>query len=457
MSALSVILTPFAKLILLFSRITGSYGVSLLLFALVIRLILFPVFLKGRKSMLSMSGLAEKQQELAKKYARNREKYSQELAKLYEEEGVKPSGGCLWSFLPMPFLMVLYLVVRQPLTYLLGMNQDQFNAVSSLLYGSVRDYSNGQLQMAQDVFLRHDEIVSAIPELSNMPLIDFTFLGVNLSQTPHFLFWQQENVGQAFGLWLIPVISAALGVVSMIITNHINANVLHTRKSTMDQSAKMTMIIMPLFSLWICFTLPAALGVYWIGNSLFAMLSEFANIPFLRSFLKKQAEDRERRKKEAQERAAQERKAQAEAKKKAAEERRRIQMERKLNKSIATASREGLRTYARGRMYDPDRYPTFPYQDPNKLAKLEEIERQRQEEEKASAKKSKGKKGAKGESSLPESPSSQEETKETSVSTLDQAPAADLSPAEPAAEEVEETFVEESFLEEAEEDQNEKK
>ena len=52
MSALSVILTPFAKLILLFYSITGSYGVSLLLFALVIRLILFPVFLKGRKSML---------------------------------------------------------------------------------------------------------------------------------------------------------------------------------------------------------------------------------------------------------------------------------------------------------------------------------------------------------------------------------------------------------------------
>ena len=457
MSALSVILTPFAKLILLFYSITGSYGVSLLLFALVIRLILFPVFLKGRKSMLSMSGLAEKQQELAKKYARNREKYSQELAKLYEEEGVKPSGGCLWSFLPMPFLMVLYLVVRRPLTYLLGMSQDQFNTVSNLLYGSVGDYANGQLQIAQDVYLNYDRIVAAVPELSNMPHIDFTFLGVNLSQTPQFLFWQQENVGQAFGLWLIPVISAALGVVSMIVTNHINANVLHTRKSTMDQSAKMTMIIMPLFSLWICFTLPAALGVYWIGNSLFAMLSEFANIPFLRSFLKKQAEDRERRKKEAQERAAQERKAQAEAKKKAAEERRRIQMERKLNKSIATASREGLRTYARGRMYDPDRYPTFPYQDPNKLAKLEEIERQRQEEEKASAKKSKGKKGAKGESSLPESPSSQEETKETSVSTPDQAPAAAPSPAEPAGEEVEDTFGEESFLEEAEEDQNEKK
>ena len=53
----------------------------------------------------------------------------------------------------------------------------------------------------------------------------------------------------------------------MIITNHINANVLHTRKSTMDQSAKMTMIIMPLFSLWICFYPACCPGVYWIATA----------------------------------------------------------------------------------------------------------------------------------------------------------------------------------------------
>ena len=186
---MDIILTPFAKLILLFYDWTGSYGISLLLFCLVIRLILFPVFLKGRKSMLSMSGLADKQRELAQKYARNREKYSQELQKLYEEEGVKPSGGCLWSFLPLPFLMVLYLVIRKPLEYLMGINQDQFNAITNLLNGTVMDYEgNGQLAIAQDVFLNHDKIVAAIPELSNMPVIDFSFLGINLSQTPHFLF-----------------------------------------------------------------------------------------------------------------------------------------------------------------------------------------------------------------------------------------------------------------------------
>ena len=449
MNLLNIILTPFAKLLLLFYNVTGSYGIALILFGLVVRLILFPVFLKGRKGMLSMSGLAEKQRVLQQKYARDREKYSRELQKLYEEEGVKPSSGCLWSFLPMPFLMILYAIIRQPLTYLMNMNQDHFNAVSNLLYGNVLDYKNQQLQMAQDVFLNHDKIVAAIPELAGMPQIDFTFLGVNLSETPHFLFWRAEDVGAAFGLWLIPVISALLGVVSMILTNKINAVVLHTQK-TMDQSSMMTMVIMPLFSLWICFTLPAALGVYWIANSLFAMLQEVINIPFLRSFLKKQEEERVQRREQEKERIKLEKKAQAEAKKKAAEEMRRIQMERKLNKSIAGASREGIRAYARGRLYDPERYPTFPYQDPNELAKQQEQERQRQEAAKKADKK--GKKGKPAPEAAPETPETPvvpapQEPQETNPTP----PAPPAQPAAPVTEE-EEGFVEESFLEEENEE-----
>lgn len=449
MNLLNIILTPFAKLLLLFYNVTGSYGVALILFGLVVRLILFPVFLKGRKGMLSMSGLAEKQRVLQQKYARDREKYSRELQKLYEEEGVKPSSGCLWSFLPMPFLMILYAIIRQPLTYLMNMNQDHFNAVSNLLYGNVLDYKNQQLQMAQDVFLNHDKIVAAIPELAGMPQIDFTFLGVNLSETPHFLFWRAEDVGAAFGLWLIPVISALLGVVSMILTNKINAVVLHTQK-TMDQSSMMTMVIMPLFSLWICFTLPAALGVYWIANSLFAMLQEVVNIPFLRSFLKKQEEERVQRREQEKERVKLEKKAQAEAKQKAAEEMRRIQMERKLNKSIAGASREGIRAYARGRLYDPERYPTFPYQDPNELAKQQEQERQRQEAAKKADKK--GKKGKPAPEAAPETPETPvvpapQEPQETNPTP----PAPPAQPAAPVTEE-EEGFVEESFLEEENEE-----
>ncbi|MBQ5583627.1 MAG: insertase, partial [Ruminiclostridium sp.] len=58
---MSIILTPFAKLLLLFYSMTNSYGIALLLFALVVRIVLFPLFLKGRKSMMAMSGLADQQ------------------------------------------------------------------------------------------------------------------------------------------------------------------------------------------------------------------------------------------------------------------------------------------------------------------------------------------------------------------------------------------------------------
>lgn len=443
---MSIILTPFAKLLLLFYNITGSYGVALILFSLVIRLVLFPVFLKGRQGMLGMSGLAEKQKALQQKYARDREKYSRELQKLYEEEGVKPSAGCLWSIIPLIFLMVLYAVVRQPLTYLMNMTQDQFNMVSNLLYGNVLDYKNQQLQMAQDVFLNYDKIVAAVPELSGMPHIDFSFLGVNLSQTPSFLFWRADDVGAAFGLWIIPVISAVLGVVSMIVTSKINSKVLGTGRS-MDQNTRMTMIIMPIFSLWICFTLPAALGVYWIANSVFAMLQEVLNIPFLRSFMKKQEEAKTKRQEEEKERVKLEKKAQAEAKKKAAEEMRRIQMERKLNKSIAGASREGIRAYARGRLYDPDRYPTFPYQDPNEILKAQEAQQQKQLEEQAAAKA--GKK--KGKPAQPEAPAQETVTPAAPADQAAPAPQAapEKKPTSPAAEGAEESFEEEAFVEES--------
>ena len=438
---MSIILTPFAKLLLLFYDLTGSYGMSLLLFCLVIRIILFPFFLKGRKSMLSMSGLTEKQKVLQQKYARDRQKYTEELQKLYDEEGVKPSGGCLWSFLPLPFLMAIYGIIRRPLTYLMNMTSDNIESVYYLLYNESLSgrSANAELSMAQDVFNNYDKIVSAIPDLANMPKIDFSFLGLNLTEIPHFMFWNQENVLYSFGLWLIPVISAVLSVVSMIVTNKINAKVLGTEK-VVDQSQRTTMIIMPLFSLWICFTLPAALGVYWIGNSIVAILQEIANVPFLQKHLVKLETEKAARKEAEKERVKQEKKAQAEAKKKAAEEMRRIQMERKLNKSISGASREGLRAYARGRMYDPDRYPTFPYQDPNELIK-EKLARL--EAEKAAGK---GKRGKKDKDAVLPPAAPQEAPKEEAVQAAAPAP----QPEAPAAEEPEEAFVEESFLEEPE-------
>ena len=136
-------------------------------------------------------------------------------------------------------------------------------------------------------------------------------------------------------------------------------------------------------------------------------------------------------------------------------------MERKLNKSIAGASREGIRAYARGRLYDPERYPTFPYQDPNEIIKAREEEQRRLMEEKKAAKQAK----KKGKQEIPAqtetaasvpaaetpSPAPEEEKKHPNTEPSDP-----VQPTPAVQEEEEEGFVEESFLEEPEGDDDKK-
>lgn len=94
------ICVPFAWLTRLFYTWTGSYGVALILFTLIVKLVLLPFQLKSKKSMLRMGRMNSKVQEIQKKYANNKEKQQQEIADLYAREGVNPMSGCLWSFLP---------------------------------------------------------------------------------------------------------------------------------------------------------------------------------------------------------------------------------------------------------------------------------------------------------------------------------------------------------------------
>ena len=101
---------PFAALLRLFYNLTGSYGVSLILFTLVIKLILLPFQMKSKKSMVRMSRMSGKMQEIQKKYANNQLKMQEEMQKFYQEEGFNPMSGCLWSFLPLPILMALYYI-----------------------------------------------------------------------------------------------------------------------------------------------------------------------------------------------------------------------------------------------------------------------------------------------------------------------------------------------------------
>ena len=96
------ICVPFAWLTRLFYSLTGSYGLALILFTLVVKLVILPFQLKSKKSMLRMNRMQGKVKDIQTRFANNRERQQQEMAELYAREGVNPMSGCLWSFIPFP-------------------------------------------------------------------------------------------------------------------------------------------------------------------------------------------------------------------------------------------------------------------------------------------------------------------------------------------------------------------
>ncbi|MEG1999813.1 MAG: YidC/Oxa1 family membrane protein insertase [Evtepia sp.] len=400
---MNVILTPFAVLLRFLYELSGSYGGAIILFCLATKVILLPISMMGRKGMLAMSSLADEQKQIQQKYIHNKQKYSEELAALYARENVKPSSGCVWSMLPMPILFGLYAIIRQPLTYLMKLTADQVSEVSAFLFPAGLSGGNPELTMAQTLYERFGAVQAALPGIGEKIFpMDFTFLGINLSGTPDLFFFKQPDAMSwaNIGLFLIPIVSAILGYLSMKASNFATSKVLG-KQTIQDTSMKSMSLMMPLMSLWICFTMPAGLGIYWIANNVFSILQELCTIGWLKKYVAKKQEGKELRIEQDKERVREQKKKAAALKTQAAEENRRLQLERKMHGGSAADSRVGIRAYAKGRTYMIDRYETSEYRDPNEVVAAQIAERERVKAEQIE-KKAVSKKKKKAESETPE-------------------------------------------------------
>ena len=392
MQGIQLVLTPFVWILMLFYNVFHNYGVALILFAVLVKLILFPFSLKGKRSMIQMNMMQGKMQKLQKMYGNNKEKYNLEVQKLYEKEKVNPMSGCLWSLLPLLILLPLYAIIRQPLTYMMNLSPDVINNIASALnwetvaqnMGWIKDaaaYSNvgyNQLYLASLITTENvASIQAAVGDASkSLFAVNFDFLGLSLAATPQLKFW---TVAGGFGLFLLPVVSAGTGFLFSMISMKTNAVNQQSAQAANNSTSKMMLIISPLMSLYIGFVMPAGLCVYWIAQNLLSMLQEFLASKMLKKDYAKAAEEAARR--EAEEKEEERRQKEEER----AERARRIE-EAKQNKgkkkpaakkkdaeddkipaSVKEASRVGIRAYARGRNYDPYRYssdgPT-PYEAP---------------------------------------------------------------------------------------------
>lgn len=400
---LSTIAKPFGVLLMWLYELVHNYGLAIILFALIVKVILLPFFAKSKKGTMRAATLTPKLREIQKKHGANKQKYNEEVSKLYMEEGVNPMGGCLWSLLPLPILIALYQAIRYPLTIMMGVAEEIVNeggALYDFLYNTLGFVSNNTsrmgsayIQLEQSQFITQnwaqykDQFLAISDKITN---IDYNFFGMDLGAQPNWKFFIGGEYAttaewvSAFVLFLLPLFAAVIQFFHSKMTADLNSTPGNEQAEAQMQSMS---ISMPLMTLWFGYNMPAALCLYWIANSAFSMIQDYSLTKYYKKKIdeemavreaeaaKKEAEIEARRleterlkaenatevnrntskkKLHRQERQEQEGKA-AEWESKH-RPKKAVNADGDENEIEENPSQIGDRPYARGRAYDPDRF-----------------------------------------------------------------------------------------------------
>lgn len=309
-----IIKVPFGYVLEWLYDWTANYGLALILFSLVLKLILYPTSAKSKKSMMKMSRISPQLKLLELKYGDDKESYQKAVQKLYKEENVSMTGGCIWSLIPMIVIIPLYQVIRQPIQYMMHVSSETaakivegIQEAAPALFEHSSDYYH-QLIAANHIGEFADQLKQWVPELGrSLQSLSFNFLGIDLSQVPDWKIWKIEHLNwAAIGLVLLPVLAAVTQMLSMLLSQKMNNQVATNAQGERDDAAaamanqtnKSMMLFMPIISLVFCFTMPAAISVYWIAQAVFGMIQDY----FLTKHYRKvyDAEDEEKRRRAAE-------------------------------------------------------------------------------------------------------------------------------------------------------------
>ena len=263
----SAIAQPFGLFLKYLYELFGNYGWALVVFTIIVNIIIMPLTLKQQKSAAEMQKIQPKIKEIQKRYANDKEKQSQELMKIYKENGVNPAGGCLPLLIQFPIIIILYQVIMKPLTYMYSVSDANIKKLQELLgYGT--DKFVQQIELARNITPQ----IRNMEEFKHIPAINFNFFGLDLGATPTFAL---------NALLIIPVLAALTSYVLTTMSQKISNQPGSDNPAASSVSAMSK--VMPLITAFFTFSLPAGIGLYWvIGNVVRIVQQYFINERFLK-------------------------------------------------------------------------------------------------------------------------------------------------------------------------------
>ena len=296
--------------------LVNNYGLAIIIFSILLRVILIPITIKQQKSMKKSAVLQEKMAEIQKKYKNNPEKLNQETIELYKREKMSPFSGCLTSILQLVIILAVFWLVSQPLTYMKRidpqiietytneMKESGFNANNSYVQISVLDYAETKYQEIEEQLKQ--ENVENREDLENKKIdynqlrLNMEFLGIDLSKVPT----QSLNDWRVYiipGLYVITsFISIRLTTMTQkkkkkkedIVEENGEAKEEPDPMEQMQAMNKSMTYMMPIMSVMIAVIAPLGLALYWLMSNILMIMERLVINKIMESKEEKDEEEK---------------------------------------------------------------------------------------------------------------------------------------------------------------------
>ena len=264
----------FGYVLNLLYNLLNNYGLAIILFTILIKIILLPISIKQQRTMKKSAKLQEQMKSIQFKYKNDPEKMNQEIMSLYKSENMSPMSGCLSSIIQLILLLSIFYLVKSPLTYMRKIPTENLNNYVKQMQDEGKNVNN--------VYPEIDIIREKGPENEEVRL-NMEFLGLDLSEIP-----QQSR--SDYRVYIIPGLYIISTFISMRLTTSMQAKA-KKKKDVIEldadgkpkaddsnevdvamQTNKMMSWMMPIMSISIAFIAPLGLALYWLINNILMII-----------------------------------------------------------------------------------------------------------------------------------------------------------------------------------------
>lgn len=284
-----IITIPLGYIIDLIYRVVENYGLSIIIFTIIVKLILLPLNIKSQKAMRKQQKIQPILAELQKKYANDQQKLQQEMMKLYKDNDISMAGGCLPMLIQLPVLIGLYRVIQAPIKYLLHVNitdvgvVDKINNIVALMSEKFPQEIGSYATMGAEKLFKNAQIQLAtwsekVLDVAEAWTVNFDFLGLNLSQVPSagFSALTKGDFSQigTIALLIIPALAVLTTWLSTKQTQNMSGQSNQSENEQAAQMGKSMTMMMPIMTGFFTISLPSGMGIYWIVSNVLQMIQQ---------------------------------------------------------------------------------------------------------------------------------------------------------------------------------------